>query len=392
MVRKLSIFAFGVSAAWGAATHKLELQTGRLKGDIAPSADYAVGVYRSEGFRAGAFTQPGARGAVASYAGEIGLMKIEIGQKERSLDNGFLISNGAYLPWTHNFAFAEPAGTVIGYSQGRFSSECAFYQQGQNNLLLARLGVKPVDWLRFMGGAATADMHEENTVQPIGSLFLGRLDNRTGFTAAVEIAGEGNYLGSLRYTDGYMLRILAFRRAAINPLASGIYENTQGVAAQYITDHWFAQFFAAGGEFGMVRYAGDYLTAVTVYEERNQLAGFSLRNSATGFHVRSGVTFATDASVQTLGGIGYEDYIFLGGGHYQTASDQPLEPLIFPSAWYSSLLLQSSSMRIRDRGFKLLALVNTGAVQGFFAVTYAEDRRERERFGFFMRLQGSVEF
>jgi hypothetical protein len=37
-------------------------------------------------------------------------------------------------------------------------------------------------------------------------------------------------------------------------------------------------------------------------------------------------------------------------------------------------------------------LVNTEAVQGFFAVTYAEDFRGRERFGFFIRIAGSMAF
>jgi hypothetical protein len=82
----------------------------------------------------------------------------------------------------------------------------------------------------------------------------------------------------------------------------------------------------------------------------------------------------------------------VGGGHYQTRADQPLEPIIFPSDWYSSVLLQSTSMRVKDTGFKMLALVNTEVVKGFVAVTYAEDFRQREQFGFFMRLSGHVDF
>lgn len=49
-------------------------------------------------------------------------------------------------------------------------------------------------------------------------------------------------------------------------------------------------------------------------------------------------------------------------------------------------------MRVKNSGYKVLALVNTGVFQGFVALTYSEDRRERESFGFFMRLAGSMTF
>lgn len=117
-----------------------------------------------------------------------------------------------------------------------------------------------------------------------------------------------------------------------------------------------------------------------------------MRNSETGFHLRTGATLSADGSLQTLAGLGYSEYIFLGGGHYNLYSDQPLEPVIFPSEWYSSILLQSSSMRVKNNGYKIMALVNTGSIQGFVALTYAEDSRQRENFGFFMRLAGSISF
>jgi len=392
-MRSFAWLLIGVTALPATPTQRIEMLTGRLKGDIAPSADFGAVLYRANGFRIGAFTSPASQGVLASYQNLKGLFQVELGQRERSLEQGFLISNGAYLPWTRNFAFAEPAGAHIVFGPKMFSAEAACYQQSQNNLLLSRVTLAPVEWFRLRAGAAIAEAQQQTPAIPVASVSFGKTADAPGkFSAGLELAGKGNYLTFAQYSDGMALRALAFHRNESNPLGSGIFDNDQGLAIQYISDTWFAQFFSAGGEFGMLRYGGDYLTAVAVYEQKTQLAGFSLRNSATGFHLRSGITFAADTSVQTLAGLGYADFIFLGGGHYQTRTDQPLEPIIFPSEWYSSVLLQSTSMRIKDTGFKMLALVNLETIQGFVAVTYAEDFREREKFGFFMRLSGHLEF
>ncbi|MFO1469405.1 MAG: hypothetical protein U1F27_00030 [Turneriella sp.] len=372
---------------------QIEVQTGRLKNDITPSADFGVAFYRANGFRIGGFTSPTAQGLLASYKDLKGILQLELGQRENSLEQGFLISNGAYLPWTRNFAYAEPAGLRLALGPKILSADAAYYQQSQNNLLLSRVTFSPVTWFSLRAGAAMAEVQQQTPALPVASLTFGKAAGMDGkIYAGLEMAGKGNYLTFVQFSDDLTIRALAFRRSETNALASGIFDNDQGLAIQYISDGWFAQFFSAGGEFGMLRYAGDYLTAVSVYEQKTQLAGFSLRNSPKGLHVRSGITFAADTSMQTLAGLGYDDFIFLGGGHYQTKADQPLEPIIFPSEWYSSVLLQSTSMRIKDTGFKMLALVNTGVVNGFVALTYAEDFRRREQFGFFMRLSGHVEF
>ena len=373
--------------------HQVEMHTGRLKNDIAPSADFGVAFYRGNGFRIGAFTSPETQGVLASFQQRSGILQLEAGQREKSMEQGFLISNGAYLPWTHNFAYAEPVGVRLSVGPKVISAEAAYYQHEQNNLLVSRLVVSPLDWLKVRGGAAVAEVQQPAPVTPVASVAFGKSNEVSGkFTASLEAAGQGNYMTYAQYSDRMTIRALAFRRRDTNALASGIFDKDQGLALQYISDTWFAQFFSAGGEFGMLRYAGAYLSAVAVYEQKTQLAGFSLRNSQTGLHLRSGITFSADASIQTLAGLGYGDFIFLGGGHYQTRADQPLEPIIFPSDWYSSVLLQSTSMRIKDTGFKMLALVNTEVVRGFIAVTYAEDVRGREQFGYFMRVSGHVEF
>lgn len=392
-MRRLLCLLPMLTALQATATQQIELQTGRLKNDITPSADFGVAFYRANGFRIGAYTAPTGQGVLASYQDLKGVVQLELGQREKSLEQGFLISNGAYLPWTRNFAYAEPAGVRLAVGPKLISADASYYQQAQNNLLLSRITFAPVDWFSLRAGAAMAEVQQQTPAIPLAALTFGKTSDTPGkFSAGFEVAGKGNYLTFAQYRDDVTLRALAFRRSETLPLASGIFDTDQGLAIQYISDTWFAQFFSAGGEFGMLRYAGDYLTAVTVYEQKSQLAGFSLRNSPAGFHLRSGITFAADTSVQTLAGLGYGDFIFVGGGHYQTRTDQPLEPIVFPSEWHSSVLLQSTSMRIKDTGFKMLALVNTEVVKGFVAVTYAEDFRRREQFGFFMRLSGHVEF
>ena len=140
-------------------------------------------------------------------------------------------------------------------------------------------------WLRISGGIAALDMHQTAEPFPVGSLQVGALDTRDGFTSGVEYAGAENLLGHLRYENGYTLRALAFKRNEPHALASGVFESQQGLVAQFFSDNWFAQYFSTDSRFGMLRFPGSYLTGVAVYEQRNQLAGFSVRNSEAGFHL-----------------------------------------------------------------------------------------------------------
>ncbi|AFM12129.1 hypothetical protein [Turneriella parva] len=392
MLRKVFAIVCLCGVCGRALSHQIQFQTGRLKQDIAPSADFGAAVYRHKEFRVGAYTAPSARGVMASFSSTATPFLLEVGQRERSLDFGFLISNGAYLPWTRNFAFAEPAGVRLGYQSKYLFTDSQYYQLEQNNVAALRVGAIPASWVRFSAGAAAFDVHNNEQPIAIGSLQFGAIESRDGFAAGLEMAGPGNLLASLRYDGGFSMRAIAFERSEPHGLASGVFEARQGFVGQLFSKQWFAQYFATGSHYAMLRYAGAYLTGVVVYEQRNQLAGFSVRNSETGFHLRTGATLSADSSLQTLAGLGYADYLFVGGGHYQLYSDQPLEPIIFPSEWYSSILLQSSSMRIKNSGYKIMALVNTGVVQGFVALTYAEDSRQRENFGFFMRLAGSLSF
>lgn len=371
--------------------HEINLQTGRLKNDIAPSVDFFVATYKHKEYRIGAFTSPTAQGVVASYTTQGTPFIFELGQREKSLEQGFLVGNGAYLPWTKNFAFAEPIGVRSGYETRYVSVDSSYYQSEAQNIAATRATFTPAAWFRISGGAAAQNIESAERAIPVASLGFGSKNER-GFLGGAEFAGAGNYLLHARYAGDFLLRGLAFRRGGENPLASGIYANSEGIVLQGISEAWFAQYFQTDTRFAMLRYAGSHLTGVAVYEEKTQLAGLSLRNSATGFHLRSGATLAVDGSLQTLAGFGYADYIFLGGGHYALVSEQPLEPVIFPSEWYSSVMLQSSGMRVKDRGYKMMALVNTEAVQGFFAVTYAEDARGRERFAFYMRIAGGMTF
>jgi len=371
--------------------HKIEVQTGSLKGDFTPTPDYAITTYKHGPFRAGAFTSPNAQGVVASYSSTDSPFLLELGQREKSIEQGFLVSNGAYLPWTRNFAFAEPIGVRTGLRMRYAGAEAFYYQRDVQSLTAALAHISPFSWFRFSGGAGLPDANLSTKPFPLAAIAFGEIGNSFGTRVGGEFAGEGNFLAFARYQGDFTLRGLAFRRSSEGPLASGIFGFSSGGAVQWMSKSWFAQYFQTDSRFGMLRYGGDYLSAVLVYEERNPLAGFSLR-SGTGFHLRAGATAAADSGLQTLAGLGFADVIFIGGGHYSLLRDQPLEPVIFPAEWYSSLLLQSSSMRLRDRGFKMLALVQTGAVQGFVAVTYSEDTRGRERFGFFMRLAGSLAF
>lgn len=371
---------------------RIEFQGGVLRSAIAPTADYGAMVYRHRGFRVGAFTAPAAQGVVASYSATQSPLLFEVGQRERSLENGFLFSNGAWLPWTRNFAFAEPTGIRTGYELRYAGADLQYYQAGQNNLAAARAFLTPFDWLRLTGGVALPELHEGAQHLPVASLTLGRAADRSGFATGFEAVGEGNYLLHARYRGAFSVRGLLFRREQASPLASGIFEQREGLALQFFEPNWFAQFFSTDSRFGMLRYGGDLLSGVVVYEERTQLAGLSVRSDARGLHVRAGATVGHDTSIQSLLGLGFGDAVFVGGGHYELFSEQPLEPLIFPADWYSSVLLQSTAMRLRNSGFKLMALVDTDAVQGFVAVTYSEDVRGRERFDFYLRLAGGVTF
>jgi hypothetical protein len=388
-MRKALSLVFAAMPVWA---ERIEFQGGLLKSAIAPTADYGGIVYRHDGFRIGAYTAPTAQGVVASYSNTQSPLLLEVGQRERSLENGFLFGNGAWLPWTRNFAFAEPTGVRAGYQLRSMGADLQYYQTGPNNLAAARIFVMLFDWLRLTGGIAVPELHEGAQRLPVASLALGRTAERKGFTTGIEAAGEGNYLLHARYRGDFSARGLLFRREQASPLASGIFEKREGFALQFFERHWFAQFFSTDSRFGMLRYGGDLLSGVVVYEERMQLAGLSVRSDVRGLHVRAGATVGHDTSLQSLLGLGFGDAVFVGGGHYELFSEQPLEPIIFPADWYSSVLLQSTTMRLRNSGFKLMALVDTKAVQGFVAATYSEDARGRERFDFYLRLAGGVTF
>lgn len=371
--------------------HEMDVQTGSLKGGIAPSADFAALSYRHAGYRVGVFTSPGAQGVLASYRADHDFVVLELGQREKSFDQGFVISNGAYLPWTKNFAFAEPLGARAGIRNRLLALDVMGYQLAGQSQAMGQVSVTPLSWLRFSGGASAAMIEPVLRPVPLASLSLGVAEGK-GFGGGAQYAGNRNALIYARYAGSFTLRGFGFYRSDANPLASGIFSSSAGGVAQWISEAWFAQFFSTDTRFGMVRYGGERLMAIAIYEEQTQLAGVSLRNSATGFHLRSGVTFAGDGSVQTLAGLGYSDYLFIGGGHFELRHDQPFEPGIFPAEWYSSVLLQSTSMRIKDRGIKMLALVDTDIVKGFFAITYSESANRQEQFGFFLRVSGAVVF
>lgn len=373
------------------AAHEVEIQSGSLKGGIAPSLDFVTLAYRHQAYRAGVFTAPGAQGVLASYSSLEKNFFLELGQREKSYDQGFVVGNGAYLPWTKNFAFAEPMGARAGIQNQLLAWDAMYYQQANQATALSQVSVTPVSWFKLSAGASSAMGESVFHPLPVASLGLGVLEGK-GFGGGVQYTGNQNGLVYARYAGSFTLRGFGFHRSDTNPLASGIFGNNAGGLAQWISEDWFAQVFATDTRYGMLRYGGEHLAAIAVYEDKVQLAGVSLRNSATGFHLRSGVTFAGDGSLQTLAGFGYANYLFVGGGHYQLQSDEPLEPIIFPADWYSSVLLQSSSMRIKDHGFKMLALVDTDAVKGFFGITYSEKGNRQEQFGFYMRLSGGVAF
>ena len=298
-MRKLCAVLLLTTAVSAETKPVVETQFGRLKTDIAPSADFGIAIYRHGAFRIGAYSAPTAQGIIASYDGDAGPFRINLGQREKSVEQGFLISNGAYLPWTRNFAYAEASGVALETNTKWVSADALYYQQQQNNLFMSRLKLTPLSWFRLQGGIAVPELQQSQTMLPVGAVVFGKSEESAGkFYASLEAAGRGNYLTSVQYADGWLLRALAFRRNEINPLASGIYENSQGLAAQFISDFWFLQFFSAQTTYGLARYAGTYLTAIAVYEEKIQLAGFSLRNNPDGFHVRSGLTFGSDSSMQ----------------------------------------------------------------------------------------------
>lgn len=390
MPRKSALLLFVVFCETVSA-HEIRVDSGVRKGTIDPALDYAVATYKHDAYRVGVFTAPTSEGFFTSYVKSQGTLLVELGQRERSLDQGFVFSNGAYLPWTRNFAFAEPVGARIGLQSKMFAGAVDYYQQADANLGAARAYLTPTPYLKISVGAAASIADRVSPVIPLAAFSVGSHE-RKGFTAGGEAAGFGNYLVHARYTGDATFRMLAFTRSDANALASGVYNASRGVVAQFMSNEWFAQIFATDYRYALARYAGRYLTGVYVFEEKVQLAGVSLRTSPDAFHVRAGATLGNEGSLQTLAGIGYGDYIFLGGGSYSLNKDQPLEPIIFPSEWYSSVLLQSTSMRIKDTGYKMMALVNTEVVQGFVAITYAEDIRGREKFGFFARFAGKVVF
>lgn len=370
----------------------LEYQAGLLRREGSPSADFGTVFYRHRGYRIGVYSSPAAQGVVASYSSGTSPFVFEVGQRERSLDNGFLVSNGAWLPWTRNFAFGEPVGIRTGYATRYLSADVQYYQNTNAHLAATRAWLTPAAWFALGGGVALPNIEQDQKYRPLATLGLGRRDD--GFYSSLEFVGVENYLLHARYTGSgnFSLRSLWFRRGEFHPLTSGIYQNREGFAAQFFLEHWFAQYFATTSRFGMLRYHDGMLTGVVVYEERMQLAGLSLRSHAQSLHARVGASFGHDGSMQTLAGLGFQDLVFVGLGHFELFSEQPLEPIIFPAAWYTSVLLQSTGMRIRHRGFKLMALIDTEVVQGFFAVVHSHDLRGRERFDVYLRLAGGVHF
>jgi len=390
MLRKSALLVFAVFFDTVSA-HEIRIDSGVRKGAIEPSLDYAVATYKHDAYRVGLFTSPTTQGLFTSYTKTEGTLLVELGQRERSLDQGFVVSNGAYLPWTRNFAFAEPIGARIGLQSKVFTGAVDYYQQGDTNLSAARAYLTPTPYFKISVGAAATIANRVSPVIPLAAFSVGTHE-RKGFMAGGEVAGLGNYLVHARYSGDALLRVLAFTRSDASALASGVYNASRGVVAQFMSNECFSQLFATDYRYALARYAGRYLTGVYVFEEKVQLMGMSLRTSPDAFHVRAGATLGNEGSLQTLAGIGYGDYIFLGGGSYNLYKDQPLEPIIFTSEWYSSVLLQSSSMRIKDTGYKMMALVNTKVVQGFVAITYAEDLRGREKFGFFARFAGKIVF
>lgn len=380
---------FSVAIPLGA--HEVDIQSGSLKGGIAPAMDFATLSYRHAEYRAGVYTAPAAQGVLASYSSVEKNFSLELGQREKSFEHGFIVSNGAYLPWTKNFAFGEPLGARAGVQNQLFAWDTLYYQLANQAAALSQVSVSPTRWFKISGGASGAVGESPLKVVPVASLVLGVSEGK-GLGCGFQYAGNQNGLLHARYAGNFTLRGLGFYRSEANPLTSGIYGNRAGGVAQWISEEWFAQVFVTDTRYAMARYGGDRLTAAALYEDKVQLAGVSLRNSPTGFHIRSGVTFAADGSLQTLAGLGYANYLFVGGGHYQLQGEEPFEPIIFPAEWYATILLQSSSMRIKDRGFKMLALVDTEIVKGFIAITYSQDGNRQEQFGFFLRVSGGVIF
>ncbi|HRP68558.1 MAG TPA: hypothetical protein PLY93_03420 [Turneriella sp.] len=371
--------------------HQLEFESGLLKNAITPSADYGSVVYKHEEYRVGMFTAPTSKGLIAAYTSENSPWLLDVGQREKSLAQGAVVGNGAYLPWSNSFTFKEPIGIRTGYNARYIGVNAAYYQRDSQNVAFPELTITPTNWLSMSGGAVEESMGV-GTAFPIFSLNVGKRGAWDGFHAALTAVGKENQFFYAAYKGNASVRLLAFHSESPGALASGIYAQNRGVAAQFFSTHWFAQFFQTQSQFGMLRYTGEYLTAIYTKEEKSSLVGVSLRHNPTGFHARAGATFGIDGSLQSLAGLGYADIIFVGGGSYTLYSKQSLEPIIFPAEWYSSVLLQSTSMRIQDHGIKMMALVNSEVVQGFVAVTHSTDAYDRDQFNFFMRVAGRVVF
>ncbi|MBV6492595.1 MAG: hypothetical protein LDLANPLL_00590 [Turneriella sp.] len=371
--------------------HELSFETGLLKNAITPSADFGSVVYKHEEFRVGAFTSPSSRGVLASYSAQSPAWVFDVGQREASLEQGFLIGNGAYLPWSKNFVFKEPTGIRTGYNAKYLGVSTAYYQYGGEGVALAEAALNPTRWLSISGGA-TQSPSAKTSAEPVFSLGLGSKESRQGFHAALTFQGNENRLLYAGYSGSIGFRFLAFQAPKPSSLASGIYAQKEGGAVQFFSERWFAQFFQTESQFGMVRYGGDFLTLVFTKEDKASLLGFSFRTNPKSFHARAGATFGADGSTQTLVGLGFADAIFIGGGSYTVYRREALEPIIFPASWYSSVLLQSTSMRIENTGFKMMALVDTEPVEGFIAVTHSTDARGREKFIFFARIAGRIVF
>ncbi|MCX7633051.1 MAG: hypothetical protein N2Z22_06950 [Turneriella sp.] len=368
---------------------QVEYQTGLLRRAITPSADFGTAFYRHKTFRIGGTQSPQGQGIVASYRSQEGPFLLELGQRENALEQGFIIGNGAWLPWARSFAWNEPIGMRTGYAMRYAAADVQFYQKGNSQVAAARLHIVPASWLRISGGGMLLPQAMQQ--RPLAALAVGKRES-AGFLAGAEFAGAHNTLIYASYRGEAILRMLYFRSQEPSPLANGIFSRREGFAVQGFYESWFAQYFATDGRFGMLRYAGSYLSFAAVGEERNFLGGASLRHNPEGVHLRVGMHLAQDGSQQSLLGIGFADAVFVGTGHFTLFSDQPLEPLLFPAEWYNSVLLQSSSLRIRHRGSKLIALIDTAFARGFAAVVHSVDARGRERTDFYLRIAGSMQF
>jgi len=367
--------------------HEVKVVSGSLQKQDSPGIDFLTSEYRAKGYRVGFFTASERRGVVASYVHGDSPLVFDAGARDSSIENGFLVGNGAWLPWTKSFAFDEPLGARVGYKFNVWSTDAFYYQRDADAVTSGRLNLQPLSYLRLSAGA-TKSFGLLSQTHFSGALWF----ESARVTAGAEILGERNYLGQLRYSSSFTIRALGFYQEELRPLTSGIFENEKGGAVQFFSDALFAQLFVTKSAVGLAKYSVGSAAVVLVQEEQNTVAGAILKTDVTGFHFRAGLTFGRDGGLQSIAGLGHGETFFMGAGHFDVQAEQPFEPAIFPSAWYSSILLQSTSFRLASRGLKAAVLVNLDAVQGFLGVTWSNTGREAGTAGFFMRISGGLTF